>query len=157
MRPIVIDSGEAKKKLATTLGAEVFLDFKEETDIASRIKEIADGLGANGVIVTAWQTYKGSYATHTPITHLLLPFPILFFTYTSLTPSHRRSLLHRRSSQRQNRMYRSPTSRSKHHRGSAAIVVRAEKINRHWMSRGDSTRYGFCTQLCQTGIVETYC
>lgn len=64
MRPIVIDSGEAKKKLATTLGAEVFLDFKEETDIASRIKEIADGLGANGVIVTAWQTYKGTYATH---------------------------------------------------------------------------------------------
>lgn len=64
MRPIVIDSGEAKKKLATTLGAEVFLDFKEETDIASRIKEIADGLGANGVIVTAWQTYKGSYAPH---------------------------------------------------------------------------------------------
>ncbi|EMF08070.1 alcohol dehydrogenase [Sphaerulina musiva SO2202] len=58
MRPIVIDSGEAKKKLATTLGAEVFLDFKEETDIASRIKEIADGLGANGVIVTAWQTYR---------------------------------------------------------------------------------------------------
>lgn len=64
MRPIVIDSGEAKKKLAITLGAEVFLDFKEETDIASRIKEIADGLGANGVIVTAWQTYKGTYATH---------------------------------------------------------------------------------------------
>lgn len=66
MRPIVIDSGEAKKKLATTLGAEVFLDFKEETDIASRIKEIADGLGANGVIVTAWQTYKGT-SRNTPL------------------------------------------------------------------------------------------
>lgn len=153
MRPIVIDSGEAKKKLATTLGAEVFLDFKEETDIASRIKEIADGLGANGVIVTAWQTYKGTLRNTPPITHLP-PSPA---PYTSLTPSHRRSILHRRSSQRQNRMYRSPTSRSKHHRGSAAIVVRAEKINRHWMSRGDSTRYSFCTQLCQTGIVETYC
>lgn len=156
MRPIVIDSGEAKKKLATTLGAEVFLDFKEETDIASRIKEIADGLGANGVIVTAWQTYKGTYAPH-PYNPLSSPPPLLFFTYASLTPSHRRSILHRRSSQRQNRMYRSPTSRSKHHRGSAAIVVRAEKINRHWLSRGDSTRYSFCTQLCQTGIVETYC
>lgn len=152
MRPIVIDSGEAKKKLATTLGAEVFLDFKEETDIASRIKEIADGLGANGVIVTAWQTYKGTYATH-PYN----PPPPSLLPYTTLTPSPRRSLLHRRSSQRQNRMHRSPTSRSKHHRGSAAIVIRAEKINRHWMSRGDSTRYSFCTQLCQTGIVETYC
>lgn len=153
MRPIVIDSGEAKKKLATTLGAEGFLDFKEETDIASRIKEIADGLGANGVIVTAWQTYKGTYAPH-PYNPLSSPSPFSFYL---TNPSHRRSLLHRRSSQRQNRMYRSPTSRSKHHRGSAAIVVRAEKINRHWMSRGDSTRYSFCTQLCQTGIVETYC
>lgn len=74
MRPIVIDSGEAKKKLATTLGAEVFLDFKEETDIASRIKEIADGLGANGVIVTAWQTYKGTLPTqHTPYNHNFPP------------------------------------------------------------------------------------
>lgn len=78
MRPIVIDSGEAKKKLATTLGAEVFLDFKEETDIASSIKEIADGLGANGVIVTAWQTYKGSYAPH-PYNPLWSPPPFSFY------------------------------------------------------------------------------
>lgn len=78
MRPIVIDSGEAKKKLATALGAEVFLDFKEETDIASRIKEIADGLGANGVIVTAWQTYKGTLRnTHpyNPPPPFLSPLP----------------------------------------------------------------------------------
>lgn len=67
MRPIVIDSGDAKSALATRLGAEVFLDFKQETDIASRIKEIADGLGANGVVVTAWQTYKGMSAVSSPV------------------------------------------------------------------------------------------
>lgn len=57
MRPIVIHSGDAKKALATRLGAEVFLDFKQ----ARRVKEIADELGANGVVVTAWQTYKGMF------------------------------------------------------------------------------------------------
>ena len=66
MRPIVIDSGDAKKALATRLGAEVFLDFKQETDIPARVKEIADGLGANGVVVTAWQTYKGIFHSSCP-------------------------------------------------------------------------------------------
>lgn len=58
MRPIVIDTGEAKKKLALQMGAEAFVDFKEETDVAAKVKEIAGGIGAHGVIVTAPQAYK---------------------------------------------------------------------------------------------------
>jgi propanol-preferring alcohol dehydrogenase len=62
MRPIVIDSGEAKEKLCMSLGTEVFIDFRKTTDIAARIKEIT-GQGAHGVLVTAWQSYKGARRT----------------------------------------------------------------------------------------------
>ena len=41
------------------LGAEEFVDFREVEDVAASIKKIADGVGAHGVIVTAWQSYKG--------------------------------------------------------------------------------------------------
>jgi propanol-preferring alcohol dehydrogenase len=61
MRPIVIDSGDAKKKLSTELGAEDFVDFKEHADVAARVKEIADGVGAHGVLVTAYQAYKDAF------------------------------------------------------------------------------------------------
>ncbi|KAK5684754.1 hypothetical protein LTS10_002828 [Elasticomyces elasticus] len=60
MRPIVIDSGEEKRKLVLEHGGEVFIDFKEVTDVAAKIKETADGIGAHGVLVTAWQSYKDS-------------------------------------------------------------------------------------------------
>jgi propanol-preferring alcohol dehydrogenase len=40
------------------LGAEEFQDFQEVKDVAAEIKRIADGIGAHGVIVTAWQSYK---------------------------------------------------------------------------------------------------
>ena len=59
MRAIVVDSGEAKKNLSIKMGAEEFVDFKEHKDVAARIKEIADGVGAHGVLVTAYQSYKG--------------------------------------------------------------------------------------------------
>ncbi|SMR43164.1 unnamed protein product [Zymoseptoria tritici ST99CH_3D1] len=58
MRPIVIDSGEAKKELCMKLGAEEFVDFKEHADVAARVKEVAGGIGAHGVLVTAYQAYK---------------------------------------------------------------------------------------------------
>jgi D-arabinose 1-dehydrogenase-like Zn-dependent alcohol dehydrogenase len=59
MRPIVIDSGEQKKKLCLELGADEFIDFKEHSDVAARVKEVAGGVGAHGVLVTAYQAYKG--------------------------------------------------------------------------------------------------
>jgi len=59
MRPIVVDSGEAKKSLSEKMGAEAFVDFKEHKDVAAAVKEIAGGVGAHGVLVTAYQSYKG--------------------------------------------------------------------------------------------------
>ncbi len=64
MRPIVVDSGEEKEKLAKRCGAEAFIDFKKESNVAQKVIEVADGIGAHGVFVTAWQTYKGN--THLP-------------------------------------------------------------------------------------------
>ncbi|KAK3622123.1 hypothetical protein LTR22_024947 [Elasticomyces elasticus] len=60
MRAIAVDSGSAKKDLCLKMGAEEFVDFKEHSDVAARIKEIADGVGAHGVLVTAYQSYKDS-------------------------------------------------------------------------------------------------
>lgn len=59
MRPIVIDSGTEKETLVKKCGAEAFIDFKRESDIPARVREVCDGVGAHGVLVTAWQTYKG--------------------------------------------------------------------------------------------------
>lgn len=61
MRPIVVDGGEDKKKLALSMGAEQFIDFREEGDVAAKVKEVADGIGAHGVLVTAWQSYKSTF------------------------------------------------------------------------------------------------
>lgn len=58
MRPIVVDSGAAKQKLYLELGAEALLDFKGEQDVPGRIKQVADGTGAHGSMVTAWQSYR---------------------------------------------------------------------------------------------------
>ncbi|KAK5019257.1 chaperonin 10-like protein [Cryomyces antarcticus] len=58
MRPIVIDSGSAKRKLALDMGAEEFVDFREVKEVAAEVIKIADGIGAHGVIVTAIQAYN---------------------------------------------------------------------------------------------------
>ena len=59
MRPIVVDGGAEKKKMSLEMGAEEFVDFKEHKDPVEKVKEIAGGVGAHGVVVTAWQAYKG--------------------------------------------------------------------------------------------------
>lgn len=61
MRAIVVDSGEEKETLAKRIGAEAFIDFKKVDDVPAKVRETADGLGAHGVLVTAWQTYKGRF------------------------------------------------------------------------------------------------
>jgi len=58
MRPIVIDGGAAKRKLSLEMGAEVFIDFTEVPNVAEEVKKAANGVGAHGVIVTAYQAYK---------------------------------------------------------------------------------------------------
>ncbi|KAI9929438.1 hypothetical protein AWENTII_009166 [Aspergillus wentii] len=58
MRPIVVDSGAMKRELALKMGAEAFVDFAEEEDVAGAVIQIADGVGAHGVFVTAPAAYK---------------------------------------------------------------------------------------------------
>ena len=59
MRAIAIDGGDAKRDLCLKMGAEEFIDFTKEDDVPAKIKEIADGIGAHGVLVTAYQAYNG--------------------------------------------------------------------------------------------------
>jgi len=58
MRPIVVDTGDEKRKFAMKLGAEAFVDFKEVKDVAEAVIEAADGIGAHGVFVTAPSAYN---------------------------------------------------------------------------------------------------
>ena len=59
MRPIVIDSGSEKRKLSGQMGAEEFIDFKDHESVAAEVKRLCGGVGAHGVLVTAYQAYKG--------------------------------------------------------------------------------------------------
>lgn len=59
-RPIVIDTGEEKKKLALSLGAEHFVDFKTTENVAAEIIKLTDGVGAHAVFVTAPQSYPSA-------------------------------------------------------------------------------------------------
>jgi propanol-preferring alcohol dehydrogenase len=61
LRPVVVDTGEDKKKLALDLGAEEFVDFKESKDSVADVVKICDGIGAHGVFVTAPQSYPSAF------------------------------------------------------------------------------------------------
>lgn len=50
IRPIVVDTGDERRKLAMSLGAEHFFDFKEG-DPVKQVLEVTEG-GAHGVFVT---------------------------------------------------------------------------------------------------------
>ncbi|KAJ5378179.1 uncharacterized protein N7496_005588 [Penicillium cataractarum] len=58
MRPIVVDTGSEKRDLSLKMGAEAFIDFKEEQDPAKAVIKVADGIGVHGVFVTAPAAYK---------------------------------------------------------------------------------------------------
>ncbi|KAJ5118231.1 Polyketide synthase enoylreductase [Penicillium atrosanguineum] len=58
MRPIVVDTGADKRKLAIEMGAEAFVDFQESEDPSQSVIDIADGVGVHGVFVTAPAAYK---------------------------------------------------------------------------------------------------
>lgn len=56
-RPIVVDTGDDRKKLALDLGAEHFVDFRTCEDPAAEVLKLTDGIGAHAVFVTAPQSY----------------------------------------------------------------------------------------------------
>ncbi|KAI5123358.1 hypothetical protein M0805_001779 [Coniferiporia weirii] len=60
LRVIAIDTGEDKKKLVLSLGAEKWIDFKESKDIVQDIKNVTDGLGPHAAVVTA--AHQSAYA-----------------------------------------------------------------------------------------------
>ena len=60
LRPIVVDTGAEKEKLALDMGAEAFVDFKKESDAAAKVVEHCDGVGAHGVFVTAPPSYTAA-------------------------------------------------------------------------------------------------
>ena len=51
-RVIAIDTGEEKRKLCETLGADHWIDFVKSNDIVADIKTVTDGRGAHAAIVT---------------------------------------------------------------------------------------------------------
>ncbi|KAL3488914.1 alcohol dehydrogenase 3 [Aspergillus germanicus] len=54
MRTIAIDSGDEKKAMCESLGAEAFIDFSKSTDIVADVKAATPGgLGAHAVILLA--------------------------------------------------------------------------------------------------------
>lgn len=58
MRPIVVDTGDEREKLAKHLGAEHFFDFQKGDPVAEVLK-VTNG-GAHGVFVTGVQAYPTS-------------------------------------------------------------------------------------------------
>ncbi|GLA00194.1 hypothetical protein AnigIFM60653_008252 [Aspergillus niger] len=52
LKVIAIDSGEKKKQLCLSLGANTFLDYKTD-DVEREVKALTSGLGAHAVICTA--------------------------------------------------------------------------------------------------------
>lgn len=56
-RPIVIDTGDARRELCLKRGAEHFVDFKTTEDVAAEVVKLCDGIGAHGVFVTAPAAY----------------------------------------------------------------------------------------------------
>jgi D-arabinose 1-dehydrogenase-like Zn-dependent alcohol dehydrogenase len=60
LRIIIVDTGDDKEKLAKSLGAEHFIDFKKVENVAAEIVKIADGVGAHSVVVTVPQSYPSA-------------------------------------------------------------------------------------------------
>ncbi|EMD36521.1 hypothetical protein CERSUDRAFT_84712 [Gelatoporia subvermispora B] len=53
LRVIAIDSGEDKKSLCLSLGAEKWVDFKASNDVVADVRAAADGLGPHVALVAA--------------------------------------------------------------------------------------------------------
>jgi len=51
-RVIAIDTGEEKRELCESLGADHWIDFAKSKDIVADIKKATDGRGAHAAVVT---------------------------------------------------------------------------------------------------------
>lgn len=57
LRPIVVDSGSAKRDISLKMGAEAFIDFREAKDPVAEVVRLTGGIGSHGVFVTAPAAY----------------------------------------------------------------------------------------------------
>ncbi|KAH8698366.1 alcohol dehydrogenase-like protein [Talaromyces proteolyticus] len=53
LKVIAVDAGEEKGMLCRELGAEEYINIESESDIETRVKELTDGEGAQGVIIVS--------------------------------------------------------------------------------------------------------
>lgn len=58
--PIIIDTGDEKRDLGLSCGAEHFVDFKKSPDVTAEVIRIADNVGVHAVIVTAPGAYSNA-------------------------------------------------------------------------------------------------
>ena len=56
LRPVVVDTGDERKKLALDLGAEHFVDFKTSEDPVKEVVGLTEG-GGHAVFVTGRKEY----------------------------------------------------------------------------------------------------
>ncbi|TVY25655.1 alcohol dehydrogenase [Lachnellula hyalina] len=56
LRPLVVDTGDEKRRLSMEMGAEHFVDFKESKDPIAEVLSLTDG-GAHAVFCTAAPSY----------------------------------------------------------------------------------------------------
>ena len=59
-RPLVVDSGSDKRKVALEVGAEAFVDYGELENVAEEVIRVCDGVGAHAVFVTAVPAYRSA-------------------------------------------------------------------------------------------------
>lgn len=53
LNPLLADTGEEKKKLVLSLGAERWVDFRESKDVIDDVKKAVDGQGVHGAVIAA--------------------------------------------------------------------------------------------------------
>ena len=147
MRPIVIDTGDAKKALCKKLGAEEFVDFKEHADAAARVKELTDGIGAHGVLVTAYQAYKGMSSSQ--LTSRMKRKPVI-------DRNIRCRLIHRRPHRWQDHVY-CPSTRRTSGGWSRPGPIRVQESAYYRHTRGNHGRHSQIARLRQTRAAPSYC
>nr|BAV14014.1 mannitol-1-phosphate dehydrogenase [Pholiota microspora] len=97
LRVLAIDTGEEKKKLCLSLGAEKWVDFKESTNLIADVQAAADGMGPEAAVIAAgdarpfnqavmYLRLKGTLVcVGMPAGNALLSFPITLLIAKSLT------------------------------------------------------------------------
>lgn len=141
MRAIVIDTGEKKEALAKRIGAEAFIDFKKVDNVAAEVVKTADGIGAHGVVVTAWQTYKGILTS------------VSIRSSRAHSDVYRLDLLHWPPHRRRSHEHRPPTRGPECHTGRRARHAVLFEAPAHGQYRGLHAGRGGLSGLCETRAV----